>query len=60
MGGGVVWGWVTDREVWPILKFNQRLSVISVNNILIERLANQTIQRLKKFKQKNWKNYKQR
>jgi hypothetical protein len=36
-GGGVVWGWVTDWEVWPRPKFDQRLSVISVKNILIER-----------------------
>jgi hypothetical protein len=35
----------------PILKFDQKLSIISVKNILIERLASQTIQRfLKKFK----------
>jgi hypothetical protein len=49
-GGGVVWGWVTDREVWPRLKFDQRLSVISVKNIPIERLVRQTIQ--KKIKKK--------
>jgi hypothetical protein len=47
--GGVVWGWVTDREVWPRLKFDQRLSVISVKNILIKRLASQTIQKFKKI-----------
>jgi hypothetical protein len=64
-GGGVVWGWVTDRKVRPRLKFDQRLSIISVKNILIERLASQIIQRLKKIQkkiQKNlnffWKKYK--
>jgi hypothetical protein len=51
-GGGVLWGWVTDREVWPRLKFDQRLSVISAKNILIERLASQTIQRFKKTEKK--------
>jgi hypothetical protein len=50
VGGGVVWGWVTDREVWPRLKFDQILNVISVKNILIERLASQTISKI----QKNW------
>jgi hypothetical protein len=40
---------VIDREVWLRLKFDQRLSVISVKNILIERLMSQTIQRVKKF-----------
>jgi hypothetical protein len=50
--GGVVWGWVTDREVWPRPQFDQRLSVISVKNILIERLA---IQRFKKIWKKNFK-----
>lgn len=49
--GGVVCGWVTDREVWPRLKFDQRLSVISVKNIPIERLVRQTIQ--KKIKKKS-------
>jgi hypothetical protein len=62
VGGGVVWWWVTDREVWPRLKFDQKLSVISVKNILIERLASQTIQRFRKKFKKNsnffWKNYK--
>jgi hypothetical protein len=61
-GGGVVWGWVTDREVWPRLKFNQRSSVISVKNILIERLVSRIIQRFKKIEEKNlnffWKKYK--
>jgi hypothetical protein len=43
--GGVLWGWVTDRKVWPRLKFDQTLSVISVKNIPIERLASQTIEK---------------
>jgi hypothetical protein len=47
-GGRLVWGWVTDREVWPRLYFDQRLSAISVKNVPIERLASQTIQRLEK------------
>jgi altronate dehydratase len=53
-GGGVVWGWVTDRKVWPRLKFNQRLSVISVKNILIEILESRIIQRFKKIEEKIW------
>jgi hypothetical protein len=39
---------VTDRKVSSRLKFDQRLSVISVKNVLIERLASQTIQKFKK------------
>jgi hypothetical protein len=57
-GGGVVWEWVTDQKVWLRLKFDLRLSVISVKNILIEILASQTIQRFKKI-ELFWKNYKQ-
>jgi hypothetical protein len=64
--GGVVWGWVTDREVWPRLKFHQRLSVISVkkySNWEISESNNSKIQKnLEKKFQKNlnffWKNYK--
>jgi hypothetical protein len=55
--GGVVWGWVTDREVWLRLKFDQRLSVTSVKNILIERLTSQTIWRFKKNWKKNWEKF---
>jgi hypothetical protein len=62
-GGRVVWGWLIDCEVWPRLKFDQKLSVISVKNIPIERLTSQTIQRCKKIEKNSnffWKIYKQR
>ena len=56
--GGVVWGWVTDREVWPRLEFDRRLNVISVKNGQSERVTRQTIRKKKlekKLKQKFWK-----
>jgi hypothetical protein len=43
---------VTDWKVCSRLKFDQRLSIISVKNISIERLASQTIQRFKKNQKK--------
>jgi hypothetical protein len=39
---------VTDREVWPRLKFDQTLSVINIKNISIEILASQTIEKKSK------------
>jgi hypothetical protein len=61
VGGGVVWWWVTDREVWARLKFDQKLSVIIVKNILIERLRVKQFKDSKKIKKNSnffWKNYK--
>jgi hypothetical protein len=50
-GAGAVWGWVTDREVWPRVQFDLRLSIIRVKNVPCEiKKSNNS----KKLNKKNW------